>query len=642
MTLHDTLETALKRDPDFVTGEGELKKWVVINKAQNCDARLIELLLAEPALKEKFFFEVNGVAIFHQALFTQFVEQKNYLNDSYTAYRNKVGLTIDGRYLKQRNEVVLVWPFKDCVLEGGQTAEEQKRDEVFFNEVLAQDEINQLLEPKVLTNAKRHTTTGEQPFAAFARDAALNRQRGLPANTITDNLVVKGNNLLALHTLREQFAGKVKLIYIDPPYNTGNDGFKYNDRFNRSSWLTFMKNRLEVARSLLKADGVIFVHCDDNEQAYLKATMDEVFGADNFICTMVRIAKSGGGHDSQFLAVEYDYVLFYARNRERLVVNKMIVNTEEDKKYKYKDKHCKRRGRYYLRDLDYRGSYSKSLDYPITLPNGERIYAGGKFGKPNTWRWSKEKLAWGLKNDFIVIDEKKRKVYIKQYQFVDNNDNLRVRKIPYRALVKFLNTEGSKEISKLFDGNVFSYPKPESFIKYILEIATEEHDIVLDYHLGSGTTAAVAHKMNRQYIGIEQMDYIRTVAVERLKKVIAGEQGGVSKAVRWQGGGSFIYLELKQYNQAFVDKIRAAKTAKRLMKIWQDMKQRSFLHYNVDVKKQDEHMREFEQLTVPQQKAHLLTLLNKNQLYVNLSSMEDKDFRVSKAEKKVTTAFYDM
>ena len=160
-----------------------------------------------------------------------------------------------------------MWPFKDCILEGGQSREEDKREEIFFNEILAQDEITQLLEPKVLTNAKRidkDTSTGsvqtiEKPLDQFNRDAEQNRKRGLPEDTITDNLIIKGNNLLALHSLKKEFAGKVKLIYIDPPYNTGNDSFKYNDSFNHSTWLTFMKNRLEVARCLLKDDGVIFV-----------------------------------------------------------------------------------------------------------------------------------------------------------------------------------------------------------------------------------------------------------------------------------------------------------------------------------------------------------------------------------------------
>ncbi len=640
MKLYDTLEKQLKKENNFVTDNGELKKWVVINKAQNLDAGLIELLLDNAELKEKFFVDVKGTLVFNQNLFVQFLEQKNYLNDSYTQYKNKVGLTIDGKYLKQRNEVALVWPFKDCVLEGGQSREEDKREEIFFNEILAQDEITQLLEPKVLTNAKVYAKDGEHKFKGFTRDVELNKKRGLPENTITDNLIIKGNNLIALHSLKKEFAGKVKLIYIDPPYNTGNDGFKYNDSFNHSTWLTFMKNRLEIAKKLLKNDGGIFVHCDDNEQAYLKILLDEIFNRENFIANMVRIAKTGGGHDSQFLAVEYDYILFYAKNIEHLKINKIKVDTDKDKKYRYIDEYSEKRGKYYLRDLDYKGSYSKSLDYPIKLPSGKEIYAGGKFGPPNTWRWSIEKVKWGIEKGFIVFNEEKEKIYIKQYQYVDNKDNIRVRKIPFRALIKAINSEGAKEISYIFNNKEFNFPKPESLIKNLIEILTVENDIVLDYHLGSGTTAAVAHKMRRQYIGIEQMDYIETVAVERLKKVIAGEQGGISKTENWEGGGSFTYFELKKYNEAFIENIQKAKTTDKLLKIWGQMEKCSFLNYNVDIQKQEEQIEEFKKLSIEEQEQHLIEILDKNQLYVNLSSINDKDFEANKKEKLLTLSFY--
>lgn len=217
MKLYQTLESQLKKEPNYVSDNGELKKWVVLNKAQNFDEELITLLLDNDELKSRFFIQVKDVLVFKQNLFIQFLEQKNYLNDSYTQFKNKVGLSIDGKYLKQRNEVALVWPFKDCVLEGGQSREEDKREEIFFNEILAQDEITELLDPKVLTNAKLFDKDGEKDFTQFNRN-----ENG----TITDNLIIKGNNLLALHSLKKEFAGKVKLIYIDPPFNTGNDSFQ--------------------------------------------------------------------------------------------------------------------------------------------------------------------------------------------------------------------------------------------------------------------------------------------------------------------------------------------------------------------------------------------------------------------------------
>ena len=174
-----------------------------------------------------------------------------------------------------------------------------KRKEIFFNQVLAQDEIDRLFDPKALTNWKRFTKDGGQKVTELKRDED---------GTLKENLIIKGNNLLALHSLKHQFAGKVKLIYIDPPYNTGNDGFKYNDKFNHSTWLTFMKNRLEVARQLLRDDGVIFVQCDDNEQAYLKVLMDEVFGRELAFNNIIW-EKGNAQNDSLGVQKNHEYVL---------------------------------------------------------------------------------------------------------------------------------------------------------------------------------------------------------------------------------------------------------------------------------------------------------------------------------------------
>ncbi len=321
MKLYTTLEQQLKKEPNFVTDNGELKKWVVLNKAQNFDEELIGLLLDNADLKEKFFVNVKGTLVFNQNLFVQFLEQKNYLNDSYTQYKNKVGLTIDGKYLKQRNEVALVWPFKDCILEGGQSREEDKREEIFFNEILAQDEITQLLEPKVLTNAKRIDKDGEKPLDQFNRN-----EKG----TITDNLIIKGNNLLALHTLKEEFAGKVKLIYIDPPYNTGGlgDTFTYNNNFKRSTWLTFMYNRLIAAKDLLRKDGILIVAIDENEQPHLGVMLKEFFKDYEVHC--ITIVHNPRGVQGTNFSYTHEYAFFVVPKGQKLIGNRIIDESEID------------------------------------------------------------------------------------------------------------------------------------------------------------------------------------------------------------------------------------------------------------------------------------------------------------------------
>ena len=263
----------LKTDLRFVDNAGELIPAAVKDCAWHLDAKLLTLLMDDKEIEAQFFDEINGRWVFNYNTFITYLSDKNFLANAYTRFRNKIGLNIDEKFLPERGEVALVWPYKDCVLEGGQTREQEKRQEIFFSELLAPDEINRLLAPKVLTKWRRHTHAGEQPVTA------LNRADD---GTIRENLLVKGNNLLALHSLKLQFRGKVKCVYIDPPYNTENDSFQYNDSFTHSTWLTFMKNRLEVARELLKPDGFILLQIDNRELAYLKCLCDEVFGRANF------------------------------------------------------------------------------------------------------------------------------------------------------------------------------------------------------------------------------------------------------------------------------------------------------------------------------------------------------------------------
>ncbi len=194
--------------------------------------------------------------------------------------------------------------------------------------------------------------------------------------------------------------------------------------------------------------------------------------------------------------------------------------------------------------------------------------------------------------------------------------------------------EGGKEISFRFG------KKPEMLIERIIALASHEDDLIMDFYVGSGTTCAVAHKIKRQYIGIEQLDYIQKLPMDRLKNVINGDQSGISSKYHWQGGGSFTYFELKKYNQTFIEQIEAAKDRNALLAIWEQMKEKSFLNYNVDIKKQEEHIEDFKALSLKEQKQHLCEILDKNQLYVNLSSLNDKDFACTDKEKQVTRDFY--
>ncbi len=644
MKIYAALEKALRKEPNFVSDSGELKKWVVLDRAQNYDVELISLLLDDSELKEFFFLKIKDSFVFNQSLFVQFLEQKNYLNNSYTAYKNKVGLTIDGKYLKQRNEVSLVWPFKDCVLEGGQSREEDKREEIFFNEILAQDEITQLLEPKVLTNAKCYSVNGEEDFDKFNRN-----EQG----TITDNLIIKGNNLLALHSLKKEFGGKVKLIYIDPPYNTGNDGFKYNDNFNHSSWLTFMKNRTECARDLLAEDGIIAVSIDHSEAFHLKIVLDEIFGRNNFLSSItVQNNPKGRVMDKNF-STSNEYLFFYSKNnlKQELAIRKTDMEVRNDyplsdydgfyRELELRNTH-REFGKHNRPNLFYSifvnpetglVSLTKSEEFSISvLPLWEDDYEGCW-----TWNQTKAQLQIDLLTSRRIKD--KWKIYRKAYSTDSKGENVS-KKLKTIWLHKDFHTEkGQKTIDLIIGKDKFKAPKPVGYIKTIIDLVTSTYsnDIVLDFFGGSGTTAQAVYDLNlddggnRQFILCEQMDYINSITIDRVSKVMSKNNSN-----------SLIYLELKKYNQNFIDKIIAATDSDMVLKIWEEMKAKSFLNYNVDIQKQEAHLSEFKELSLNEQKQHLIEILDKNQLYVNLSSLKDKDFAVTEEEKAITKDFYQL
>jgi len=640
MELYETLEQQLKKEPNFVTDKGELKKWVVLNKAQNFDEELIGLLLDNADLKEKFFVNVKGTLVFNQNLFVQFLEQKSYLNDSYTQYKNKVGLTIDGKYLKQRNEVALVWPFKDCILEGGQSREEDKREEIFFNEILAQDEITQLLEPKVLTNAKRIYKDRENPLGKFNRN-----ENG----TITDNIIIKGNNLLALHSLKEEFTGKVKLIYIDPPYNTGGDAniFTYNNTFNHSTWLTFMKNRLTIAKKLLRNDGFIAIAIDHYELGYLITLADEIYGQKNRLGIISVVNNPMGRNQAKYFSTVNDFMLVYSKNIEFAHFNNVILNEDFLKTFDSEDE----LGKYKLQNFIRVGGGDANLKvnkqsfwYPIYVSpdlneisldkkeNFFEIYPITATGKERTWKLSKhstEKILHELiaekgSNGIINILEKYRVEKGQKVPTIWSDKK-------YNA-----NHNGIRLLEKIIGNKNFSFPKSLYTVLDTVKLLTGPNDLVLDFHAGSGTTGHAVLELNkedggkRQFIMVEQLSEHINVCNNRIQKVLELINSNLS----------FIYFELKNYNQIFIEQIENAKDTIALLQIWEQMKSKSFLNYNVGIKKQDEHLEEFKTLDIREQKQHLFELLDKNQLYVNLSSLDDSDFECTENEKQATTYFY--
>ena len=580
MTFFDTVLEVLKADGRFFTDDGVFLRNAAYEAAMQMDLKLIKELLENAETKKKLFAEVDGVAVFDKIEFGWVINNRQFLPDSYTRYKNKIGLVNGkGDYIASSRDVELVFPYKDCVLEGGQTKEDQKRAEIFYNETLAPDEVDRLLYPKVLTGAKRYTQQGvEENITDFSEN---------------DNLIIKGNNLLAIASLLRRYEGRIRLIYIDPPFNTGSDSFNYNDRFSRSTWLTFMRNRLEIARRLLTRDGNIFIHIDVNQSHYLKVLADEVFGEDNFVEELIWAygSPSGGRAATPKPVNIHDYILHYSADYSRRKQNRVYVPYSQkyiDDWFKYTDEN----GRKYQRRQ--RG---KDENGNATW---EKQYLDESKGVPLSTVWT----------DIL-------QVYADPRAYKEGNT-------------------ADVEVIKEFSGG----QKPEALIKRIIEMSTDEGDIVLDFHLGTGTTAAAAHKLNRKYIGIEQMQSQVDIILKRLSKVIAGETAGISKSVDWHGGGSFVYCELKKLNQNFVERIEAAQDDSELSGLFEDILKSGFISCKVEPKEIAESAKDFEELSIPDKKRFLLEILDKNQLYVNLCDVDDETFGVSEDDRAFTKSFY--
>lgn len=467
------------------------------------------------------------------------------------------------------------------------------------------------------------------------------------------NLLIKGNNLIALHTLKEYFRhapqqDKVKLIYIDPPYNTGNDSFNYNDRFNHSTWLTFMKNRLEIARELLRDDGVIFVQCDDNEQAYLKVLMDEIFGRENFVaCFAVQHNPRGRSLD-KIMAKTHEYILCYVKKIENIkpfLIKKndksLAEYSKQDENGFYREMRLMNGNRFFTRETRpnlYYPIFVNPITNEVSLEKNDgwiEVLPINSLDSEQCWTWSKEKF--NNEKHLIVARQVKGegwRIYRKDYL----NDDSSLTKTKSLLIEKEFNNENGTEELRALKLN-FATPKPEALIKRIIEISTNENDLVLDFFAGSGTTLAVAHKMKRRYIGIEQMDYIESITKERLKKVIDGEQGGVSKAVSWSGGGNLIYCELANLNAKFIDMIENSSDENELNQIYEKLIKFAFIDYRVDIQNDLKDL-EFAALEFIEKKRILKKCLDRNMDYIPYADMEDSDYKIDEKTKKLNDIFY--
>ena len=351
------------------------------------------------------------------------------------------------------------------------------------------------------------------------------------------NMLIHGDNLLALKALEQDYAGCVKCIYIDPPYNTGNAFEHYDDGIQHSIWLSLMRERLVLLRSLLSEDGSIWISIDDDEQAYLKVLMDEIFGRQNFVNNVIWEKKYSPSNDAKWLSDSHDFVMIYAKNKNIWRPNLLPRSEEMNSRYKNPDNDP--RGRWKAGDCSVK-TYSASADYPITTPSGRVVNPPAGY----CWRFSKEKFAELIADNRIWFGEDGNNVPAVKRFLTEVKAGATAMTI-WKYTEVGHNQDAKKEVKQFNSESVFATPKPERLIERVLTLASNEGDIVLDSFLGSGTTAAVAQKMGRRYIGVEMGNHAYTHCAVRLKMVVDGtDQGGISKAQNWKGGGGFRFYEL--------------------------------------------------------------------------------------------------
>ena len=633
-TFDERFIELLKAHNDFVDDTGELLRERIKRCAYDLDKDLITLLLSDDTVAAAFFEEIAGRWIFNNNKFVAYLNDTNFLDKSYTKFKNKIGLNVDGKYLQERGEVALVWPYKDCVLEGGQTKEQQKQTEIFFNEILAPDEINQMFEPKVLTNWKRNTVDSEQDVTEIQRD-----ENG----AIRENFIIKGNNLITLHTLKKQFRGKVKLIYIDPPYNPdnpSNNTFMYNNNFNRSSWLTFMKNRLEVAKELLTNDGVMIVAIDKNEQVYLGVLLDEVFPAHEKHC--ITIIHNPRGVQGENFSYTHEYAFFVIPKDKKVIGDREIppeeITWDHLRNWGTESKREDAKNCFYpviVEDGEIVG-FGDVLDddeHPLdqTVQHGKKylVYPIDQKGVERKWRYARQSVD-GIKH-LLRAKEVER-----GYEIELGKDFGMYRTV-WEDKRYDANVHGTQLVKKLVPGCKFDFPKSLWNVYDCLRavIENDKEAVILDFFGGSGTTAHAVLELNkdggnRKFIICEQMHYVETVTRKRVKKVI--EQNNCD---------DFIYCELKAYNEAYMERIQSAESTEQLLEIWREMPRKSVLNWYINPKAPEKAEEEFIKIDdLNKQKQELAKQLDKNQLYVNLSEIADETHKVSESDKQLNTDFY--
>ena len=656
--LFDELKKALVSFGDKYFIGDELNRSQISNDLRAYNEDLLSKLFEIDFIKKNYLKNVAGQYLFQIDQLEEAILYDDYWDTSYTKYENRVGLTSNGKFIKDNQDIVLDFPFKDCVLTASMTKEDSKNgyDDAFLNEVIEKDEIDRLFDKKILINSKKYDRNGEKDINSF--------------NIEKDNLIIKGNNLVALHTLSNLYVRKVKLIYLDPPYFFNNKQedkvFPYNSNFRLSTWLVFLKNRFSVALGMLEDGGFFVVQMNDYGVFHLKILLDEIFANTNggFVNdVVVKMSDLSGpkmSHVSKKIPKIKEHILIYTNDYLKATLNPIRIKGSWDNSITNKR---------YTSFVNKRGSNDpKEWEYTTVKSHLSKI--GIEYGSEKATNYLLQHADCVFRtatNSTLSKMAKKEKFNPKVFTKVKTTSGLT--KFVYKneevlfANSKLRNVNGelmpTEPISDVWDDialndlsneggiNFSNGEKPERLLKRIIELTTNKNDLILDFFMGSATTQAVALKLGRRFIGLEQMDYVHNVSIKRLLNVIGGDSRGISKEVKWRGGGTFVYAELMPKNMSYLQDLISAKTFDEMHEIYKRMlfgigesQEAADISFKADLHKIEW---DTDKVKFEDQKRLLIKLLDKNDLYYNYSEIDDKNVQklLSNSDYQFNKSFYE-
>lgn len=609
----------------YFSPDGSIARSAVLDDLELNDKELIGAIINNKYFQENYSVPFKNSFIFNGDEFKTALSQREYVYDGLTNYRNQIGLSVLRRPLDSfaNENIELDFPYKDTVLKAGMDKSDAKRStEPYLNKIIAKDEINALVEPKAFRNTE---VIGDV-------DAA------------DPNLLIKGNNLIALYSLAKRYSDAVKLIYVDVPYyfkeQKETDSFLYNSNFKLSTWLVFMENRLQEAFKLLKDDGSIWIHVGEDGMHYLKVLCDQIFSPENYVGTLPRKTRDGKSDVPFNFSQDFDWILVYTKTTNS---DKAIVGRKVQRKY------------YETPDFPGRKWRTADLTKQTTTkerPNSDFTMVNPKTGKEypvnpdRSWAVTKDTfLEWydrggiGFPDDYDFMKGHRpfRRVFKDEDDKKDKqssvSSDLLLKDFIKTLLAKSKTTKKDEYVKK----QQFNYAKPEELMKQIISVTTKEGDYVMDFFSGSGTTAAAALKMNRRFIAVEQIDEQLQLSKKRLNSVVKNEdKGGISKEVDWKGGSGFIYTELASKKGSLINQINAATTIDELTQIVKSIGDDDY-QLNIDINKVWQNL---DQVTVNDVKNAMVDILEPAQLYVSALNVDDPEEHISEKDRNFTKAFY--